>query len=404
MTPMWSRNMGRTLNFLLPDGWTEAGTHDFIVWVNHGGAHRECTGCWNSQNQYSTRADGVSPTFHAAEPLDLTMVEVIADGISPAATIEETYRWLKKTFPINTVNVVDTRTYSVSYDFRPGGYEDGVGGGWGSLWADLGDLRGDSDTSHWYGMVDSSVPHCYTDSGGNLHCAGGKGSLSGFVACGLVTAGSDSGGIVMAEEIGHNQGRPHTCCNDVGCDPEGGGIQHPEGVIGAYGLDLANPSTPVYLDPNTYRDVMTYCGPKWISDITYEALRESFRPSAIGQLSLQPATGIEQEYLIGSGKIIDGLVIMTHPFYRHMLPAGTSDETGQGSYSLELQNANGTPLFTRYFNTIKDLDDPISESIYFRQVVPWQPGTARIVVKRGQAVLRTIVVSVAHPAGDTAGA
>jgi hypothetical protein len=109
------------------------------------------------------------------------------------------------------------------------------------------------------------------------------------------------------------------------------------------------------------------------------------------------AASVQQEYLIGSGKIVNGLVTMTHPFYRDMLPAGTSDGVGQGAYSLALQNAGGTPLFTRYFDTIRDPDNPAIESIYFRQVVPWQPGTAAIVIRQGQTVLASITVSAHAP-------
>jgi hypothetical protein len=54
-------------------------------------------------------------------------------------------------------------------------------------------------------------------------------------------------------------------------------------------------------------------------------------------------------------------------------------------------------LFTRYFNIFEDPDDPVNGSIYFRQVVPWQAGTARIVIKEGQTVLRITHVSANPP-------
>ena len=166
-----------------------------------------------------------------------------------------------------------------------------------------------------------------------------------------------------------------------------------------YGVDLENPSAPVYLDPNTTFDIMTYCSPKWISDITYEALWDSFRPAAAEtQRGFENPPGLEEkEYLVGSGYIVNGLVTMTRPFYRLPSPPGASDEQGQGQYMLELLDASGGPLFTRYFDTAGDTSDPVEGSGHFRQVVPWQEGTARIVIKEGQTVLHITHISANPP-------
>jgi hypothetical protein len=94
---------------------------------------------------------------------------------------------------------------------------------------------------------------------------------------------------------------------------------------------------------------------------------------------------------------MDGLVTMPRPCYRFSAPAGTSDEPGQGPYALELQDVNGTPLFTRYFDNVGDSEDPIEGMGYFRQILPWQEGTARIVIKEGQRVLHITHVSAHAP-------
>jgi hypothetical protein len=105
---------------------------------------------------------------------------------------------------------------------------------------------------------------------------------------------------------------------------------------------------------------------------------------------------VQQEYLLCSGLIVDGLVTITRPFYRFTSSAG-NDDAGEGSYTLELQDAGGAPLFTRYFDTVGDSEHPVEGSGYFRQVVPWQAGTARIVLKEGQTVLRITHVSANPP-------
>ena len=386
-------DMSRTINFLLPDGWTTAGEHDFLAWVNYYGPGRECPDCWDSENQYSTWAHYNSPTFYTANPLDVTMVAVTVNGIAPTVSREDTYRLLLMTYPINTIHVFSD-TMSGNYNLTITATS-GCGSGWISLLDDLedtflspfGSAGGDSVDMHIYGMINDSVPRH-----GN-----GCGWTPGWAAAGRVTAGSDAGGETMAHEIIHNRGRQHTCnscCALAGCVN-----QNLDGFIGAYGVDLRNPSALLYLDPNTHWDIMT-CGGcnRWPSDITYDALRDEFRPvAAKTRRFFGNPSGLEEEYLVGSGYIVDGLVTMTRPFYRVVLPVGTDDEPGEGPYALELQDASGTPLFTRYFDTVGDSEDPVEGSGYFHQIVPWQAGTARLVIKEGQTVLLITHVSANAP-------
>jgi hypothetical protein len=245
------------------------------------------------------------------------------------------------------------------------------------------------------------VPHCWAPSAGGWWCCGGCGSTPGSVAAGLVDPTDLAGaGRILAHEIGHNLGRPHTC--SAPCRVEGGCVnQHPGAHLGVYGVDLENPAVPVYLDPNAHHDIMSYCPPRWISDITYEALRDAFRPAVFVSGETRRVfgnpSGLETEYLIASGYIVDGVATITRPFYRLVYPTGTSDGPGAGPYTLELQDGSGTPLFTRYFDNIGDTFDPNEGSGYFREKVPWQTGTARIVISEGQTVLHVTSVSAHAP-------
>jgi hypothetical protein len=128
-------------------------------------------------------------------------------------------------------------------------------------------------------------------------------------------------------------------------------------------------------------------------------LRGEFNSAAFGAQArtsvVSEKPGFAQEYLVCSGAVVDGQATM-RPCYRFTSAAG-DNAVGQGPYALELQSAGGATLFTRHFATVGDSADPIAGSGYFRQVVPWQPGTAAIVIRQGQTVLRTIIVSAHAP-------
>ena len=396
--------ISNTLNFWLPEAWTREDRIELSVWVNFDNPGDECGGCWNSENQLVLH-DPIR--FSDTVPMNITMVDVTAAGIGPpAVSHEDIYDWVFESYPISELNVYSD-TLSVSYDLTDtSGCTRCCGTGWSSLLDDLQSLAdhssgGPSDMKY-YGIADQSVPH---------NDASGCGRTPGRVAAGLVNPRiPDAAGQTMAHEIGHNLGRPHTC----GCDEPGCVDQYPGAIIGVYGVDMVGPfGGPRYMDPETHHDLMSYCGRSWLSDITYSALMSSLSASTLSRLEIsgpassQPAGILSpisagsaeplHEYLIGSGFLMDGRVTLTRPFYRIILPAGTSDEPGEGPYGLELQDTAGTPLFIRHFDTLPDSVDPMSGTIYFHEIVPWQAGTARIVIKEGQTVLHITYVSANSP-------
>jgi hypothetical protein len=97
------------------------------------------------------------------------------------------------------------------------------------------------------------------------------GGVSGFGWVGQrVSVGLDVGeatGETAGHEIGHNFNRSHAPCgNPSGVDPN---FPYPNAVIGVHGVDT---SEDALLDPDLTHDVMSYCGPEWVSDYTYEGL------------------------------------------------------------------------------------------------------------------------------------
>jgi hypothetical protein len=87
---------------------------------------------------------------------------------------------------------------------------------------------------------------------------------------------------VLAHELGHAHGRAHAPCGGPR-DPDAG-FPYPEALIGAWGYD-ARAISPL-LSPTSTRDIMGYCGPRWVSDYTYQAL--TTRSAQINGPSVDP--------------------------------------------------------------------------------------------------------------------
>lgn len=91
---------------------------------------------------------------------------------------------------------------------------------------------------------------------------------------GGVSTGGIGDGVTMAHELGHACGRPHSPCGTPGdsaypayepYDPAG----TPTASIGEYGLDITNGAIKA---PGTFKDFMSYCGPRWVSLFVYGRL------------------------------------------------------------------------------------------------------------------------------------
>lgn len=114
----------------------------------------------------------------------------------------------------------------------------------------------------YYGLLPNGIPI------GPVHGCSARGANSG----------SNGNGAAMAHEIGHACGLDHAPCGVSGnstfpayepYDP----VNTPRASIGEYGI---NSGGGAIMPPHTFKDFMSYCGPRWISLWNYARLLHNF--------------------------------------------------------------------------------------------------------------------------------
>ncbi|WP_257311046.1 IPT/TIG domain-containing protein [Geothrix fuzhouensis] len=154
---------------------------------------------------------------------------------------------------------------------------------------------------------------------------------------------------VFAHETGHNMGRQHSPCGSAANpDPN---YPYAGGLIGVWGYDT---TAGLLKAPTTYKDIMGYCSPDWVSDYVYKKILDfrgatgGFLTVGTGEAPLPKAQAREQaaaqECLIVRGIVHDNGEVEILPSFRTRALPSTAAKTGE--YALECVDQKNVAVFT----------------------------------------------------------
>jgi len=205
---------------------------------------------------------------------------------------------------------------------------------------------------------------------------------------------------IMAHEIGHTL-PPVNHVATASCGGRGGGEFEREfpsttGSIGEYGFwdhDVYVPEPTPSAQPTGYYDFMSYCevdtNHQWVSPYTYKYLFDAIGTPIVALTEHLPKSST-QEYLVASGVASPDGAVTLYPFYHKTYPTGIFDSPENGPYSIELQDAQGQVLFTRFFGQTAAELPAEGAPVQFFEILPLPSDIDRILIKHNSTVLEEV--------------
>jgi Leucine-rich repeat (LRR) protein len=299
------RSLTDSYQLLIPASWMQAGL-ELTAYVN------------------GTVAQTLKPSFAPSRPLAIRIVPFqLGEKVATLPSTQQVETWVKNFWPFSEVTVRTRAPYVLKAS--------GTTTTAYAMLAELSDLRRiEGESVYYYGYFAPEMGD---------GCCGGLGYVSFPVAVGFDT---DRDGAILAHELGHNFGRNHVDCGT----PDNPDRNYPYAAnsTGSVGL---SPDLSTLRLPEQYKDVMSYCSPKHVSDYNVEAVQEfvkQFPPPAFastaaaaieGDIASDIAGDIEVDItgaaqagrtLYISGSIRDGAL-----FIRTMLPLNRAAHMPVGS-------------------------------------------------------------------------
>ncbi|HJV38253.1 MAG TPA: IPT/TIG domain-containing protein [Geothrix sp.] len=312
---------------------------------------------------------------------------------------------LAKMYPVAGVDVAVGATFTSSVTLK----EDGTG--WDTLLSELtakhlADAAIDPTVSgrYYFGALDVT----YGSGTAGVGWVPYAGSPFQYrTAIGWDKTGYQDGGNfpeVFAHETGHNMGRHHSPCGSAAdADPD---YPYAGGAIGVWGYDT---TAGLLKSPTTYKDIMGYCSPNWVSDYVYKKILD-FRSGTGGLIRstdedapLPQAQSTARECLIVRGIVhADGQVDLLPAFRTRSLPTAAPRS---GDYALECVDRKNQTVFT----TPVELTDlgcwPKGWERHFVMALPLEAATLDAItglrmVKEGKTLASLRATSAEAPAPE----
>ncbi|MEX2180272.1 MAG: hypothetical protein WD801_16275 [Gemmatimonadaceae bacterium] len=155
-----------------------------------------------------------------------------------------------------------------------------------------------------------------------------------------------SASATVAHELGHNFAQEHAPCGGPALlDP---GFPYAGARIGRFGYDA---ETQTLKDPGIYADLMSYCGPEWISDYMYVRMMDNL--SNRQTLPMVAGASASEPMLLVWGRIVNGQPVLEPAFEI----AGRGQLPRPGPHRITATATDGSEAFSVAFagNVIADL-------------------------------------------------
>ena len=295
--------------------------------------------------------------------------QTVAGNVQTGRTLADWVDRFQRMYPIQNagVDVTSHATLQVSVTLAADGT------GWSQCLKELDAARLSEATGrYYYGALNVDY-----DSG-----QAGLGQMPGHSAIGWDREKPNAAGYVykdgghfpeiFAHEVGHNLDCDHAPCGITGATDTNwpSDTAHAGALIGAWGWDhnytaaFPDSKTP-FRDPATYKDIMSYCTPLWVSDYTYKNVL-AYRATLPDVVETTAADAVAQECLLITGSVKGGQVLLDPMLQVFTVPQPPK----AGAYTLQLHDAAGSALVEVPFSTTQVEDLPTGSEQHFVFTIP----------------------------------